>query len=272
MLECAGAWAGRVGLFVHRGEVLNGWRAAGFDRANPEADGFSGAWAAFQVALRDAPALAQVIETREAVVSLAVSDHLSAPLVELLKLTPEDKVYLFPLCLRQSVVGVVYADAVGAPEIQPAAIELLCAVAELTLEVVSTRPQPRERSAEPEAGRLELPTARPPARPVPTDWDIMSPEDREVHMRAQRFARVLVADLQLYRSVEIREGKKNRNLYAALKDEIDKSREVYQRKFGNTAAAGVDYFHLELLHTVAENQEALLGPDYPGPMAAYAVG
>ena len=73
-----------------------------------------------------------------------------------------------------------------------------------------------------------------------------------MHLRAQRFARLLVADLQLYRAAEIREGKQMRNLYGRLKEEIDKSREAYHRKFGQTAA-GMDYFHLELVRTLARD-------------------
>jgi hypothetical protein len=253
LLETAAAWAERVGLFVHKGDTLTGWRAIGFD-------------CAVEIAVPTAPALAQAIETREAVISLAVADHLSENLVARLGLDPQQKVYLFPLCLRQSVVALLYADG----EAQPAALELLSGVAELAIEAVSSRPHPRERAAEPD--RLELPGARPAVRPPPTDWDKMSPEERDMHLRAQRFARVLVADLQLYRAQEIREGKRARNLYGLLRDEIDKSREVYLRKFGQSAAGGVDYFHLELLHTLADNQEELLGPDYPGPIEASLVG
>jgi hypothetical protein len=252
LLETASAWAERVALFVHRGDTLTGWRAIGFD-------------CAMEISVSQAPALAQAIETGEAVISLAVADHLSEALVTRLGLESSQKVYLFPLCLRRSVVALLYADGAA----QPAALELLSAVAELAIEAVSSRPQPREKVAEPD--RLDLPGARPTPR-APTDWDKMSPEERDIHLRAQRFARVLVADLQLYRSQEIREGKRARNLYGQLREEIDKSREVYLRKFGQSAAAGIDYFHLELLHTLAENQEELLGPDYPGPMTASLVG
>ena len=121
------------------------------------------------------------------------------------------------------------------------------------------------KGADSEEGRLELPLARPAPAP-PVEWSDLDPEEREEHRRAQRFARVLVADLQLYRNQQIREGKKARNLYGRLQDEIDKSREVYHRKFGQSAAAGVDYFHVELVQTLADNEEELLGPDYPGPL------
>jgi len=258
LLETAGAWAGRVVLLVHKGDSLSGWRTSAV----------AGAPADFRIALSDAPALAQAVETREAVISLSVPDHLSAPLVAWMRLEPQEKVYLFPLCLRGSVVAILYADGVGAArEIQPAALEAVCGVAELAIEALSSRPQPRE----PEEGRLELPVGRPTPRPASTDWSRMSSEERDTHLRAQRFARVLLADLQLYRSQEIREGRKARDIYGRLRDEIDKSREVYLRKFGQSAAAAVDYFHVELVHTLAEDRDELLGPDYPGPALAMAV-
>src|SRR6185436_7464923 len=56
LLETAGAWAGRVALFVHKGDSLSGWRTSGFDGAPVD----------FRVALSEAPALAQAVESREA--------------------------------------------------------------------------------------------------------------------------------------------------------------------------------------------------------------
>jgi hypothetical protein len=259
---------------VHKGESLSGWRVYGAARNGggdqAAAEALARSWSGLKVAVSQAPALAQAIESREAVVSLSLPDHLSAEVVQLLDLQPEEKVYLFPLSLRQTVVGVVYADNREAADgIQPAALELLCAVAEAALEAISSRLPLTTRGKE-EAGetdRLVLPVSR-PAPPPPADWSQMSPAERDQHLRAQRFARVLVADLQLYRAQEIRDAKKARNLYGFLRDEIDKSREAYYRKFGQAATAGVDYFHVELLRTLADNQEALLGPEYPGPLVA----
>jgi len=275
LLESAGAYCGRVALLVNKGESLTGWRAYGFqrdgsrDQITPESR--AEAWATLQIPVSSAPALAQAIESREAVVSLGIPAHLSPQLIEALALGSEEKIYLFPLSLRRTVVGVICADATGAPEgVQTAGLELLCAVAEASMEALSSRPQ-QHAVTEPETGGLELPVSRVESHRVPTDWNQMSPSERDMHLRAQRFARVLVADLQLYRAQEIRDGRRVRNLYGRLKDEIDKSREVYYRKFGQSATAGIDYFHLELVRTLAEDQEALLGPDYPGPLIASTV-
>jgi hypothetical protein len=274
LLETASAHAGRVALLVHKGDLLTGWRVSGAARngsADPAAaEVLARTWSGLKVPISSAPALAQAVDSREVVVSLSLPDHLSSTLVELLGLTPDEKVYLFPLCLRQTVVGVVYADAHGAAEgLEPGALEMLCSVAEAALEALAGRAPvtARPKSDESQPDRLELPVGR-PAPPAPADWSQMTAEERDLHLRAQRFARVLVADLQLYRAQEIRDGKMAGNLYGRLKDEIDKSRDVYARKFGHSVTALTDYFHLELLHTLADDQEVLLGPDYPGPLVA----
>lgn len=271
LLEAASGYCGRVALLVHKGDLLSGWRTYGLTRNGGDAaaaEALARSWAGIQVQVSGAPAFAQAIESRETVVSLSLADHLSAEIVQLLDLTADEKVYLFPLSLRQIVVGVVYADGRGVADgVLSPAIEMLCAVAEAALEAISSRTPVTARGQASDAaeGRLELPVARPAPPPPPVDWSELTAEEHEQHLRAQRFARVLVADLQLYRAAEIREGKQARNIYGRLQDEIEKSREVYHRKFG---PAFTDYFHVELLRTLADNEEELMGPDYPGPLVA----
>jgi len=260
LLEITAGYCSRTALMVHRGDSLTGWRGCGFAGNGDSAP--RDLPPGLQVPLREALAVAQAIDTREPVVTLALADHLSPAMSEAFSIPPEEKVYLFPLSLRQNVVALLYADAVGSREdVQPAALEMLCSVAEACLEILAAR---RPAAAEP--GQLEFAMPRPASRAAPTDWDQMPATERDMHLRAQRFARVLVADLQLYRAQEIREGRKERDLYGHLKEEIDKSRDVYYRKFGQSYTAGIDYFHMELVRTLAGEQEALLGPDYPGPL------
>ena len=56
----------------------------------------------------------------------------------------------------------------------------------------------------------------------------ISPEDQEVHRKAQRFARLLVDEIKLYNQAKVAEGRKNKDLYDRLKDAIEKSRATYQ--------------------------------------------
>ena len=90
----------------------------------------------------------------------------------------------------------------------------------------------------------------------------MSPEDAEVHRKAQRFARLLVDEIKLYNQAKVSEGRKNRDLYDRLKDDIDKSLATYQKRYGHTAAAGPDYFRSELVRSLAEDDIALMGANF----------
>ena len=87
--------------------------------------------------------------------------------------------------------------------------------------------------------------------------------DNEMHWRARRFARVQVAEMRLYFAQNVKSGRERRDLYFALKDRIDEARESYRRLF----PIEVDYFHQELVHTLAHGDAALLGGGHPGPLA-----
>ncbi len=253
LLETASAFCGRAALLLIEEKTIVGWRASGF-RA-----GLDEALAAFRLPVRDAPAFLQAVESRDPVVARAVPEELSPGLFELLAPQPGQTVWLFPLAAGTSAMAVLYADAAGAEEgVQAAAVELLCAVAEASIAALSARAAPR-RAAEPEVVGVRRATA-----PAPVDWNQLSAAERDLHQRAQRYARILVADLLLHRAQQIREGRKSGNLYGLLKAEIDQSREAYHRKFPNSTASGADYFHQELVRTLAGNQESLMGPEYPG--------
>jgi hypothetical protein len=89
--------------------------------------------------------------------------------------------------------------------------------------------------------------------------------DRESHRKAHRFARVAVQDLLSYHKEKIADGRKNKNLFAVLKDDIQKTRENYQKRFGQTAASSFDYLHYEMVAKLAGNDPSVLGDQYPGP-------
>jgi hypothetical protein len=90
----------------------------------------------------------------------------------------------------------------------------------------------------------------------------MSPEDAEVHRKAQRFARLLMDEIKLYNQAKVAEGRKHKDLYDRLKEDIDKSRSTYQKRYGNTVAANADYLSSELIRSLAEDDVSLLGPNF----------
>jgi hypothetical protein len=96
-------------------------------------------------------------------------------------------------------------------------------------------------------------------------WADLSADQRMLHVRAHRFARVKVAEMQLSRPDACHAGRQQSNLYVFLRHEIDKARETYRGQF-MTIPSMVDYLHLELVRTAAENDEQKLGADYPGQL------
>jgi len=90
----------------------------------------------------------------------------------------------------------------------------------------------------------------------------LSPEDADVHRKAQRFARLLVDEIKLYNQAKVAEGRRHKDLYDRLKEDIDKSRGTFQKRYGNTAAASGDYFHHELLRSLAEDDISIMGSNF----------
>lgn len=92
----------------------------------------------------------------------------------------------------------------------------------------------------------------------------VSQEER--HLRAQRFARVRVAEIQLYHAAQMKSGRASGDVYAALKTQMDAAREAYREKFLTPVNGTADYLHQEFVRTLANDDAELLGPGYPGPL------
>ena len=87
------------------------------------------------------------------------------------------------------------------------------------------------------------------------------PED-DLHKKARRFAKLLVEEIKLYNQPKVAEGKSNRDLYDRLKQDIEKSRATYEKRYGETTAASADYFNQELVRILADNDPALMGVSF----------
>jgi hypothetical protein len=90
----------------------------------------------------------------------------------------------------------------------------------------------------------------------------MSAEDADTHRKAQRFARLLVDEIKLYNQAKVAEGRRNKDLYERLKEDIDKSRSTFQKRYGNTVAASGDYFQREVLRSLAEDDTSVMGANF----------
>ena len=133
-------------------------------------------------------------------------------------------------------------------------VEAQSAIAEVQSAVVEMDPA----LAEP----LPIGQAETEATPETPPVSSISPEDQEVHRKAQRFAHLLVDEIKLYNQAKVAEGRKNKDLYDRLKETIEKSRGTYQKRYGSTAAASGNYFQREIIRSLAEDDLSIMGANF----------
>jgi hypothetical protein len=117
--------------------------------------------------------------------------------------------------------------------------------------------------AQPAVAVQAAPYARLRDRPV--DLPIEVPEEeRRIHNDARRFARLLVSEIKLYNEKKVVEGRESEDLYERLREAIDRSREMYDKRVQPPVAEKFDYFHYEIVNSLADGEAQRLGSGYPG--------
>jgi hypothetical protein len=290
LLESTSHYCGRAALFVMKAGAATGWQGRAFDNNDDIKDFALDA---------SASAPAQAVQTRTAVNSHIA--EMDPKFVSRFGAPSEDQVLLLPLHLKDKVAALVYADGGmdGGGKMDTAALELLVAATSAWLEVASLRKQAaKEGAADPASEAAPAPVqtvssysdpfaghapshamaapadaAEPvvvaaaagmaaAAAPAKDAFAQMSPQDAEVHRKAQRFARLLTDEIKLYNQAKVAEGRKHKDLYDRLKEDIEKSRATYAKRYGNSVAANGDYFNSEVVRSLAEDDVALLGPNF----------
>jgi hypothetical protein len=126
--------------------------------------------------------------------------------------------------------------------------------------------RPPEPEPEPAAEVVEVAasaaSASAAAAPAADPFAGLSAEDADTHRKAQRFARLLVDEIKLYNQAKVNEGRRNKDLYDRLKEDIDKSRTTFQKRYGNTVAASGDYFPKEVVRSLAEDDLSVMGANF----------
>jgi pyruvate/2-oxoglutarate dehydrogenase complex dihydrolipoamide acyltransferase (E2) component len=207
-----------------------------------------------QVPLADAPALAAAAESQDPLIAAASPGEVSAPLVELLAHTPDTRVSIFPVMAGEKIAALVYCWGT----VQVAAMELLAQVASAVWSAIPVPP--------PQLVTIAAAPDSAPAKPKPAAWQDLMAAEQQIHLRAQRFARVQAAELRLYHADVVQVGRTRRNLYEALRQPIDDARQSFRAQFFADCPSMVDYLHLELTRTLANDDPDLLGSTYPGPL------
>jgi hypothetical protein len=204
------------------------------------------------IPLADAPALSAAVESREPVVCAAAPAEVSAAVLDMVGQVPDGRIAIYPVIVRDRVGALLCAWG----GVLGSAIELLC---QMAASAWSALPEPA-----PDLVRI-APAEDAPQTPA-SAWDRLSAEEQRVHLRAQRFARVQVAEMRLFHSEAVQAGRARRDLYQELSKPIDGARAAFRQSFFTACPTMVDYLHLELVRTLAHDDPELLGKDYPGPL------
>ena len=283
LLDFAARFSGRVALFVVRGDSATIWQARGF----PDDNGLRN----FSLNLND-PVVTRVVQER---VPVAAGLDFDPNFLARVGHAAGGNAILLPLVLRDKVSALVYGDCgLEGGKLDVAALKLMMRSAGMWLEVLSLRkalggappasaPEPAPAASTGRAAVVTAPVsheraaavvastvsesatgAARAATAVATPAVQASEEERDVHIRAQRFARLLVDEIKLYNQSKVAEGRAGRDLYERLKEDIEKSRASYNKRYGSSPAAAADYFNKELVRTLADNDVSLLGAGFPG--------
>ena len=260
LLEGAAKFAARAALFVVRGTTLAGWQARGLADENIRGTSIDGSKGLASRAIRDRSRQSGSIAEFDD----AFAQHQGAP--------HDNSCTIFPLVVKEKVAAVLYVDSGSRASTAPdyAAVEVLTRFACLWLEHEAGKKQAAagaEASVEASvAGAAGAPSIIAPAPTATAEPPLgnVSAEEQEIHKKAQRFAKLLVDEIKLYNQAKVAEGKQNRAIYKLLREDIEKSRATYEKRYGATPAASGKYFDSEVIRILADNDRSLLGSDFPG--------
>jgi hypothetical protein len=278
LLENTVLYSGRAALFVVKNGSATGWQGIAFANNDAIKD--------FALDIGSS-LISRVIQSRMS--EMGMSSDMDHHFTSKFGAPADGKVVLLPLLLKDKISALVYAD--GGTEggtLDVAALDVLVRATSAWLEVISQRKQAqKEGGPEPEMHAAPAANdpfaahapihgkahAEPHAEPAPVAamsaaaaWggptSAPSGEDVEIQRKAQRFARLLIDEIKLYNHAKVSEGRKHKDLYDRLKEDIEKSRSTYLKRYGNSVAGAADYFSQELIRSLAEDDVSLLGSNF----------
>jgi hypothetical protein len=110
------------------------------------------------------------------------------------------------------------------------------------------------------AGSAARPAAPAPAPRAAAPAPAVSPEEQKAHEDAKRFARLVVSEIKLYNEQKVLDGRRQKNIYEALKDDIERGRQMYSDRVPAQVRDATNYFYDELVRILAGGDASALGP------------
>lgn len=119
-----------------------------------------------------------------------------------------------------------------------------------------TQPVPPAQPALPPA----IPASSMPTQQVPEPIEAGPALDPKIRATAERLARVLVGDIELYFPQKVAQGRQQGNLYSLLRDELERSRATFIDRFGEPVEKQHRIFIQTVQAQLCEGIPSKLGP------------
>ncbi|HEU0105024.1 MAG TPA: GAF domain-containing protein [Vicinamibacteria bacterium] len=279
----------RAAMFIVKGPSAIGWYARGLEPADVIKQ--------VNVPLNADTVLRNVNNSRHAM--RGALEHSPGTQQALARLGGSPQAVLaVPLILRDKLAAILYCDTTQeeVPGAVADLIEVLVLFAGKTIDMLSLAPKTAAPAAAASApSRPPAPSARPAAAPAPADEGgstvmfnaqqmsslrpqgaaaarpaaphpppaaapSMSPEETKAHEDAKRFARLVVSEIKLYNEAKVNEGRRHKDIYERLKEDIERGRQMYADRVAPHVRDSTNYFYDELVRILAGGDQGALGP------------
>ncbi len=246
LADCAARDAERAAVLVVRGGRFRGWRFAGFG-SDLTAPG------AIDIEEDDGGVLTEALRAGVPVCGQAIGAS-AAPAFA--ALPSERECVALPIAIGGQVVAILYADqgretaTANGDQLDIGRLDVLASYAARCLEA-----QTAFKAARALLDRLDR-GDRQTVRASDETADAGGPADGDV--AARRYARLLVSEIKLYHEQAVLAGRRERDLATRLGDEIARARLLYDQRVPPPLRERTDYFHAELVRTLADGDASLM--------------
>jgi hypothetical protein len=284
--ECR-RYCSRAALLVARGGAIGAWKAVGFSSHGGNDD----AVRQISLPMTEGGPLSRVMTGTA--LRLPGSNQVST----LLRAGKTADAVVIPMVVREKISGALYADVVFGEErsFDPGALGFLTFLAGLVVDRLAVRklkpapalrppevvkkPEPAgmwmEEEAVAEAEEAEVIEGPRPAEEAVSEPALEPQESSaaarrlagplaeatgdERHEEARRFARLLISEIKLYNERAVLEGRESGNLYERLREDIDRSRQMYDERIPEDVRGSTNFFYEELVRILADGNSEALG-------------
>ncbi len=261
LADAVAAEAPRSAIFLAGSGQVKSWRAQGFE-GQP----------AIEVPMADAGMIAVALDSREAVSSGGDGgDDMGAKAPAFAALTDDRGAIAVPMLVSDEVVAVVYADQGPSGDLDRASwasiVEVLARHASRSLEAITAHRLAKTLGSGATRPRTVSKPADVVVRPVPpVEEPVVKPVEPvidEASVAAQRFAQSLIADIRAAHEGDVQAGVYNRDLMTRLGGPISQAWAQYEARVPESIRAATNYFHAEMVRTLANGDASLLTPQNP---------